>query len=62
MGYSKGEILIDGESIKKYNLKSFRKNISIISQDLLLLDDSIFNNLTLGRNKISLQKSRRCMQ
>ena len=51
-----GEILIDGESIKKYNLKSFRKNISIISQDLLLLDDSIFNNLTLGRNKISLQK------
>jgi len=37
-------------------LKSFRKNISIISQDLLLLDDSIFNNLTLGRNKISLQK------
>ena len=52
----KGEILIDGESIKKYNLKSFRKNISIISQDLLLLDDSIFNNLTLGRNKISLQK------
>ena len=52
----KGEILIDGESIKKYNLKSFRKNISIISQDLLLLDDSIFNNLTLGRNKISLLK------
>ena len=52
----KGEILIDGESIKKYNLKSFRKNISIISQDLLLLDDIIFNNLTLGRNKISLQK------
>lgn len=37
-------------------MKSFRKNISIISQDLLLLDDSIFNNLTLGRNKISLQK------
>lgn len=43
-----GDITISGISLKDYNLKNIRKNISIITQDLLLLDDSIFNNLTLG--------------
>lgn len=47
-----GDITINGTSLNDYNLKDIRKNISIITQDLLLFDDSIFNNLTLGdKNK-----------
>ncbi|WP_270647945.1 ABC transporter ATP-binding protein [Paeniclostridium hominis] len=47
-----GDITISGTSLNAYNLKDIRKNISIITQDLLLFDDSIFNNLTLGdKNK-----------
>ncbi|TAN67705.1 ABC transporter ATP-binding protein [Paraclostridium sordellii 8483] len=49
----KGKILIDSVDIKDYNLKSLRKNISIVTQDLLLFDDSILNNLTLGNKNIS---------
>lgn len=49
----KGEISIDGINIKDYNLKSLRKNISIVTQDLLLFDDSILNNLTLGNKNIN---------
>lgn len=49
----KGKITLDGVDIKSYSLKSLRKNISIVTQDLLLFDDSIFNNLTLGKKSIS---------
>lgn len=49
----KGNIMIDDIDIKNYNLRSLRKNISIVTQDLLLFDDSILNNLTLGNKNIS---------
>lgn len=48
-----GKILIDNVDIRDYNLQSLRKNISIITQDLLLLDDTILNNLTLENKNIS---------
>ncbi|CEN23883.1 ABC transporter ATP-binding protein [Paraclostridium sordellii] len=48
-----GKIMIDNIDIKDYNLKSLRQNISIVTQDLLLFDDSILNNLTLGNKDIS---------
>lgn len=48
-----GKIIIDDIDIKDYNLKSLRQGISIVTQDLLLFDDSILNNLTLGNKNIS---------
>lgn len=50
----KGEIIIDNKNIKDYNLKALRKNISIVTQDLLLFDDSILENLTLGNKSIHI--------
>ena len=44
-----GEITLNGINVKDYSLRSLRKNISIVTQDLLLFDDTIFNNLTLGK-------------
>uniref|UniRef100_UPI0021F8C5C9 ABC transporter ATP-binding protein n=1 Tax=Paraclostridium bifermentans TaxID=1490 RepID=UPI0021F8C5C9 len=44
-----GNINIDGVSIKDYNLKDIRKNISIITQDSLLFDDTIINNLVFDK-------------
>ena len=40
-----GEIFIDDQNIKKINLHSLRKNISLVSQDVVLFDDSIRNNV-----------------
>ncbi|MEN2258570.1 ABC transporter ATP-binding protein [Paraclostridium benzoelyticum] len=48
-----GKIIIDDIDIKDYNLKYLRQRISIVTQDLLLFDDSILNNLTLGNKNIS---------
>ena len=40
-----GKIFIDDQNIKKINLHSLRKNISLVSQDVVLFDDSIRNNI-----------------
>ena len=44
----KGEILLDGRPIRDYTLKSLRDNISLVSQDVILFDDTIANNLAYG--------------
>ena len=40
-----GDILIDKQSIYKSKLSSLRKNISVVSQDITLFDDTIKNNI-----------------
>ncbi len=40
-----GEIKIDDQSINDYSLFSLRKNISLVSQDTTLFDDTIKNNI-----------------
>ncbi len=43
--HTKGKILIDDQSIENVSLKSLRKNISLVSQDTTLFDDTIKNNI-----------------
>ena len=40
-----GNITIDGQDIKNISLDSLRKNISLVSQDVVLFDDTIRNNI-----------------
>ena len=42
---SEGEILIDEQSINNFSVNSLRKNISLVSQDTTLFDDTIKNNI-----------------
>ena len=42
---SSGDIIIDGTSIYKTKISSLRKNISLVSQDTTLFDDTIKNNI-----------------
>jgi subfamily B ATP-binding cassette protein MsbA len=46
-----GDILIDGIPIRDFTLASLRKNISIVSQDVVLFNDTIRNNLAYGQLK-----------
>ena len=40
-----GDILIDGQSIYDSKISSLRSNISLVTQDVTLFDDSIKNNI-----------------
>ena len=42
----KGDIKIDGQSINSSTIHSLRKNISLVSQDITLFDDTIKNNIS----------------
>ncbi|MDX5618023.1 ABC transporter ATP-binding protein [Clostridioides difficile] len=46
----KGEITIDGINIKNINLKSLRKSINIVTQDMLMFDDTIRNNININKS------------
>ena len=50
-----GNILLDGNDIDSYNLENIRNKIGIILQDVFLFADTIFNNITLFNEKISIQ-------
>tara|TARA_B100000686_G_C16749438_1_gene951534 strand:- start:1090 stop:2100 length:1011 start_codon:yes stop_codon:yes gene_type:complete len=44
-----GDILIDDQSIYKTNINSLRKNISLVSQETTLFDDTITNNIAYAK-------------
>ena len=48
-----GKILIDNQDIKKISLNSLRKNVSLVSQDIILFDDTINNNVTYAKSDAS---------
>jgi len=50
---SDGEIIIDKKNIKNISLKSLRKLIGLVTQDSILFNDSIKNNLLIGNESAS---------
>ncbi len=43
-----GTILVDGHDLRTLNLRSVRQQIGIVTQDTVLFDDSIYNNIAYG--------------
>lgn len=50
-----GEILIDQENIKKLSLASLRKNMGIVTQDVILFNDTIKNNIAYAQPKATTE-------
>lgn len=49
-----GAILFDGEDITSFSLKSLRKNVAVVLQDVFLFADTVFQNITLGNPQYTL--------
>ena len=45
----KGQIFIDKQLINEFSIKSLRENISLVSQDITLFDDTIKNNIKYSK-------------
>ncbi|MFW2477039.1 MAG: ABC transporter ATP-binding protein [Sediminibacterium sp.] len=50
---SSGELLIDGVNIKEYTLHSVRNQMGIVTQEPILFNDSIANNIALGMDQVN---------
>ncbi len=51
-----GVISIDNQDIKKVSLNSLRKNISLVSQDIILFDDTVRNNIGYANSTASQEE------
>lgn len=48
-----GEILLDGENIHHYTIKSLRRNIGMVQQDVYLFSGTVYENIAYGREGAS---------
>ncbi len=51
---TKGEVLIDGINIKNYSIESIRNHMGIVTQEAILFNDTIANNIALGTDKFTV--------
>ena len=54
--FQKGDITLDGVSIRDLNLEELRVNLAVVLQDVFLYNTTIFENITLGNKSISRDK------
>lgn len=47
----RGKIFLDGKDLQDIPLSSLRANIGLVSQEILLFNDTIRNNIAYGRNR-----------
>ncbi|MFN0188670.1 MAG: ABC transporter ATP-binding protein [Bacteroidia bacterium] len=50
---TEGEVLIDGKSITEYEIESLRKQMGVVTQESILFNDTIFNNIAFGMLNVS---------
>lgn len=46
---TEGEILLDGQNIKKVTLQSLRSNVGVVQQDVYLFSGSVYENIAYGK-------------
>lgn len=50
-----GEILLDGISLTDYEIESLRQQMGVVTQESILFNDTIFNNIAFGKQDATLE-------
>jgi subfamily B ATP-binding cassette protein MsbA len=53
---TQGELLLDGKPLMDYELESLRKQIGVVTQESILFNDTIFNNIAFGMPNVNEEK------
>ena len=59
---SQGQILIDGIPLTSLNINSLRAQIGLVSQNCILFNDTVANNIAFGRTDYSIEAVRHAAQ
>jgi ATP-binding cassette, subfamily B, bacterial MsbA len=51
-----GAVRVDGQDVREVTLRSLREQIAIVTQETILFDDTIWNNLCYGRPNLPKEK------
>lgn len=57
-----GEVLIDGRNIKEYRIDDVRQLSALVSQDTVLFNDTIYNNILLGNRQATAEEVHRAAE
>lgn len=49
---TEGQVLLDGISLDEYEIESLRKQIGVVTQESILFNDTIFNNIAFGMENV----------
>ncbi len=49
---TEGEVLLDGVSLTDYDIESLRKQMGVVTQESILFNDSVFNNIAFGMENV----------
>ncbi len=52
---SEGMVMIDGKDVRDYTMESIRSHMSFVTQEIILFNDTIFNNIALGQPDARLE-------
>jgi subfamily B ATP-binding cassette protein MsbA len=52
---SEGEVIIDGTNVKDYTMESIRSHMGFVTQEIILFNDTIFNNIALGQPDANME-------
>jgi ATP-binding cassette subfamily B protein/subfamily B ATP-binding cassette protein MsbA len=50
-----GAVLFDGDDIRSLNLRSLRSRIAFVTQETILFDDTIYNNIAYGNRRATVE-------
>ncbi len=53
---TEGEILLDGQNIKKVTLQSLRSNVGVVQQDVYLFSGSVYENIAYGKTEATREE------
>src|SRR5690606_12299881 len=53
---TEGQILLDGKDVRDFKLYDLRRLMGLVSQEPILFNDSIYNNITLGTGGATTQE------
>ncbi len=59
---SDGQITIDDQPMQTMDISGWRRQIGYVPQDNLLLNDSVFNNITLGDSTVTQAQAREALE
>lgn len=50
-----GQVMIDGNDVRHYKMESLRNQMSFVTQEIILFNDTVFNNIALGKPDAKLE-------
>jgi len=55
---TEGQILIDGHDVREVNINSLRSQVGLVSQNCILFNDTVANNIAFGQDTYSMDEVR----